>query len=72
MPPMAAKQLCFESEARGHIKAGVAKLAAAVKATLGPRRRNAVAARYGTAIRLMRRGTAGTRPKASPTHLWRR
>ncbi len=39
---MAAKQLVFEAEARAKIRDGVVKLARAVKATLGPRGRNAV------------------------------
>src|SRR5262245_36314189 len=39
---MAAKQLAFEEEARESLLAGVEKLARAVKATLGPRGRNAV------------------------------
>jgi chaperonin GroEL len=39
---MAVKQLVFEEEARNHLLAGVEKLARAVKATLGPRGRNAV------------------------------
>ena len=39
---MAAKQLAFDVEARKDLLAGVEKLAAAVKATLGPRGRNAV------------------------------
>ena len=39
---MAVKQLAFESEARAKLLAGVEKLAAAVKVTLGPRGRNAV------------------------------
>jgi chaperonin GroEL len=39
---MAAKNLAFEAEARASLLAGVEKLAAAVKATLGPRGRNAV------------------------------
>ncbi len=39
---MATKQLVFESEARSALKAGVTKLADAVKVTLGPRGRNAV------------------------------
>ncbi|MBZ0173225.1 MAG: chaperonin GroEL, partial [Phycisphaerales bacterium] len=39
---MAAKDLAFDLEARQHLLAGVEKLAAAVKATLGPRGRNAV------------------------------
>jgi len=39
---MAIKQLAFESDARAKLLAGVEKLAAAVKATLGPRGRNAV------------------------------
>jgi len=39
---MAAKELAFEAEARAKLLAGVEKLAAAVKATLGPRGRNAV------------------------------
>ncbi len=39
---MAVKQLLFESDARAALLAGVEKLAAAVKATLGPRGRNAV------------------------------
>jgi len=37
-----AKQLAFNEEARDAIKRGVEKLAAAVKATLGPKGRNAV------------------------------
>jgi chaperonin GroEL len=36
------KELAFEAEARAKLLAGVEKLAAAVKATLGPRGRNAV------------------------------
>jgi chaperonin GroEL len=39
---MAAKELVFDVEARAKLLAGVEKLAAAVKATLGPRGRNAV------------------------------
>ena len=39
---MAVKELAFEAEARAKLLAGVEKLAAAVKATLGPRGRNAV------------------------------
>lgn len=39
---MAAKQLAFEEEARRSLLTGVEKLANAVKATLGPRGRNAV------------------------------
>jgi chaperonin GroEL len=39
---MATKQLKFESEARAKLLAGVEKLAAAVRSTLGPRGRNAI------------------------------
>ncbi len=39
---MAVKELAFEAEARAKLLTGVEKLAAAVKATLGPRGRNAV------------------------------
>jgi len=39
---MAAKELAFDVEARAKLLAGVEKLAAAVRATLGPRGRNAV------------------------------
>ena len=39
---MAAKELAFESDARAGLLAGVEKLAAAVKSTLGPRGRNAI------------------------------
>jgi len=39
---MAVKQLAFESEARAALLAGVEKLAAAVRSTLGPRGRNAI------------------------------
>jgi len=39
---MAVKELAFQAEARAKLLAGVEKLAAAVKATLGPRGRNAV------------------------------
>jgi len=39
---MAVKQLAFEAEARAGLLAGVEKLAAAVKLTLGPRGRNAI------------------------------
>ncbi|MBI1852527.1 MAG: chaperonin GroEL [Planctomycetes bacterium] len=39
---MGAKQIVFDQEAREAIKAGVTKLARAVKSTLGPRGRNAV------------------------------
>lgn len=39
---MAVKQLAFEADARAALLAGVEKLAAAVKPTLGPRGRNAV------------------------------
>jgi chaperonin GroEL len=39
---MAAKQLAFENNARAALLAGVEKLAAAVKCTLGPRGRNAI------------------------------
>jgi len=39
---MAVKDLAFQAEARAKLLAGVEKLASAVKATLGPRGRNAV------------------------------
>ena len=39
---MAVKELAFESDARAGLLAGVEKLAAAVKSTLGPRGKNAV------------------------------
>ncbi len=39
---MSVKQLAFDQEAREHIRAGVQKLARAVKVTYGPRGRNAV------------------------------
>jgi chaperonin GroEL len=39
---MAVKELAFESDARASLLAGVEKLAAAVKSTLGPRGRNAI------------------------------
>lgn len=39
---MAIKKLAFESDARAQLLAGVEKLAAAVKSTLGPRGRNAI------------------------------
>src|SRR4030043_1932310 len=39
---MAVKELAFESEARAALLAGVEKLAAAVKSTLGPRGRCAI------------------------------
>lgn len=39
---MGAKQLSFDQEAREKIRAGVTKLARAVKVTYGPRGRNAV------------------------------
>ncbi len=39
---MAVKQLAFEADARARLLAGVEKLAAAVKPTLGPRGRNAI------------------------------
>jgi len=39
---MPSKELAFDLEARQHLLAGVEKLASAVKATLGPRGRNAV------------------------------
>ncbi len=39
---MAVKELAFESDARAGLLAGVEKLAAAVKSTLGPRGRNAI------------------------------
>jgi len=39
---MAAKELAFEADARAGLLAGVEKLAAAVKPTLGPRGRNAI------------------------------
>src|ERR1700758_4301837 len=39
---MAAKMLSFDAEARKSLLEGVSKLARAVKATLGPRGRNAV------------------------------
>ncbi len=39
---MAVKQLAFESDARAKLLAGVEKLSAAVKSTLGPRGRNAI------------------------------
>jgi len=39
---MAAKQISYDSTAREHIRAGVQKLARAVKITLGPRGRNVI------------------------------
>ena len=39
---MAVKQLAYDQEARNALRAGVDKLASAVKSTLGPRGRNAV------------------------------
>jgi chaperonin GroEL len=39
---MASKQLAFDQEAREKLKAGVTKIARAVKSTLGPKGRNAV------------------------------
>ena len=39
---MAAKELCFDVEARARLKSGVDKLAQAVKVTLGPKGRNVV------------------------------
>jgi chaperonin GroEL len=39
---MAAKKIAFDQEARESIRAGVKKLAAAVKVTLGPRGRNVI------------------------------
>src|SRR5262249_27581394 len=42
---MAAKELTFDVDARQSLLAGVEKLARAVKATLGPRGRNAVLAK---------------------------
>ena len=39
---MAVKELAFDTDARKSLMAGVEKLAAAVKSTLGPRGRNAV------------------------------
>ena len=39
---MAAKQISYDATAREHIRAGVQKLAKAVKVTLGPRGRNVI------------------------------
>src|SRR5579872_1768883 len=39
---MAAKQIAFDQEARDAIRKGVAKLARAVKVTLGPKGRNVI------------------------------
>ena len=39
---MAAKQISYDAPAREHIRAGVKKLARAVKVTLGPRGRNVI------------------------------
>src|ERR1044072_6191255 len=39
---MAAKQMKFDVDARAEIAAGLSQLARAVKATLGPRGRNAI------------------------------
>jgi chaperonin GroEL len=39
---MPVKELAFDTDARKQLLAGVEKLAAAVKSTLGPRGRNAV------------------------------
>ncbi len=39
---MTAKQISYDAEAREHIRAGVRKLARAVKVTLGPRGRNVI------------------------------
>jgi chaperonin GroEL len=48
---MAAKKIAFDQEAREGIRAGVQKLAAAVKVTLGPRGRNVIIEKsFGTPI----------------------
>ncbi len=48
---MAAKQIAFNQDARERIRAGVKKLAAAVKVTLGPRGRNVIIEKsYGTPL----------------------
>ena len=39
---MTAKQISYDAQAREHIRAGVKKLARAVKVTLGPRGRNVI------------------------------
>ncbi|MBO46692.1 MAG: chaperonin GroEL [Planctomycetes bacterium] len=39
---MAAKKIAYDQDAREHIRAGISKLAAAVKVTLGPRGRNVI------------------------------
>ena len=51
---MAVKQLAFEADARAGLLAGVEKLAAAVKPTLGPRGRNAIPIKAGAARRLQK------------------
>jgi hypothetical protein len=40
--PMSAKQIAFDQEAREAMKRGIAKLARAVKVTLGPKGRNVI------------------------------
>ena len=48
---MSAKEICFESDARGSLAAGVTKLADAVKVTLGPKGRYVALQRsYGAPI----------------------
>jgi len=48
---MAAKQIAFDQDARERIRAGVRKLAAAVKVTLGPRGRNVIIEKsFGTPL----------------------
>lgn len=48
---MAVKELMFDSEARAKLLAGVEKLAAAVKSTLGPRGATQSLTRAGAAQR---------------------
>ena len=70
---MAAKQLVFDEEARHALLAGVAKLARAVKATLGPKGRNVV---IGQEIRFSYRhqgwchGSQGNRTGRCHTKTW--
>ena len=53
---MAAKQMEYSGDARQMILKGVGKLSKAVKATLGPKGRNAMLSKNGVPPRLPRTG----------------
>ena len=66
---MAAKELGFDVEARSRLKAGVDKLAQAVKVTLGPKGRNVVLDRKFGSPTVTKDGVSVAKEAVSYTHL---